>query len=176
MLMPEPSSALQIGAGTIIAALISIFGLFAGIIAVLARVMLKSMSTSVSEKLQIFKLSFEDKIGSMFRERKECEDRHLREVARLELSFDKLQNEYKSLSNKWDKVFEKNTILEATQAEKVRSLFKSAEEMSESVRDLKVSIHKKVEEIMRDATDQLRRQLKDSMRIMIIEEMKNARR
>ena len=153
----DSSGLVQIGTGTLVGGLIAIFGMFAAVIGIFTRIILRSTNSNVNGQLEVFKENVDQKIESIKESRIDCRTRHT-------LVQDKLELEFKELRDKWTVVLEKNTILEATQTEKVKSLFRSVDDMHVALRDLKPALQRKVENMMRNITDDLRRNMREYVR------------
>jgi chaperonin cofactor prefoldin len=150
-----------ISTGTLITIILSSVGAFTGIILLLGRLLVRSINSATADKLKFFKETVDTQIDELRRSRNECEIRHTQNLKDVRQQFDNLVGSFESLKERWEKVLEKNTILEATQAEKVKSLFRSFDDMHDSIKDLKRALQHKMEDMMRDAKSDIRREMRE---------------
>lgn len=156
-------AAAGISTGTLITIILTSIGAFTGIILLLGRLLVRSINSGTEEKLKYFKEAVDTQIDELRRTRHECETRHTQNLKEVRAQFDNLVGSFESLKERWEKVLEKNTILEATQAEKVKSLFRSFDDMHDSIKDLKRALQHKMEDMMRDAKSDIRREVREML-------------
>jgi len=131
-------------------------GLTSSIVGFLMRSLLQTHREKTEQKYQ----ELGNIIAGVIMQRKECEERELRVVMRLDETMEKLRD-------RWEQFVREDTAMESTRGRKVDALFSVVDHIREEMRQLRPALLQRLEDLHNRGKIDLRQELREYVRELL---------
>jgi hypothetical protein len=119
--------------------------------------LMRSLLQTHREKTEQKYMELGNVISGLIIQRKECEERELRAVSRLDETMEKLRD-------RWEQFVREDTAMESTRGRKVDALFNVVDHIREEMRQLRPALLQRLEDLHTRSKLDLRQELRDYVR------------
>lgn len=138
---------------TVLAIVGGAVGLIFSIVGFLMRSLLQTYREKTEQKYQ----ELANIISGLIVQRKECEERELRMVMRLDETMEKLRD-------RWEQFVREDTAMESTRGRKVDALFNVVDHIRDEMRQLRPALLQRLEDLHNRSKTDLHQELRDYVR------------
>jgi uncharacterized membrane protein YgaE (UPF0421/DUF939 family) len=140
-----------------IEAVLAIVGGAVGLISSIVGFLMRSLLQTHREKTEQKYGELGNIIAGLIVQRKECEERELRVILRLDETMEKLRD-------RWEQFVREDTAMESTRGRKVDALFNVVDHIRDEMRQLRPALLQRIEDLHNRGKVDLRQELRDYVR------------